>query len=730
MKKIYSLLLSVIFSIGALAQWSSDPAENLKITNLVGDQAIPKIAVCDNGDYYVGFFSAENGNYNVRLHKLDSQGNLLWPVNGILISSHPSMTWLTDWDMTCDNENHAILTWQDIRSGGNNNIVAYRISPSGEFVWGADGIMLSNSSSFDVSPKVTVTAANNAVIAWQSDNVMIRQKLSPAGEKLWGVNGITMSSTNRYSWPQLMPVGEDDVLMKFYEDSGPAWAPTRHILAQRFNSSGQPVWPANAIISNAGNITAWTQILSMQSDENGGFYIVWPDYRISGTIASAWLQHINASGQPQFQANGVKISENDGFNQFYPLVAKPANDPNVYVYWNEVNGDQNIWGIYGQKISPAGSLLWGNFGKEIYPLSSQALLPLITMPAENDVIMIFEHYFNGVETSYKAVRLNSDGEFVWEPNETMISSVQSTKIHPVMSDMKSNQWVFVWEDDRTGDVELFAQNLQPNGEIGPVSGAGILAGTVTIEGNMLDATEIVISAGGLEVNPLADGTYTLDLEPGNYTVTATHPYTADQMVENVVIENGETTTVDFNLTMLRTNIECFVFYSNVGIMPIENATVTVSAYDITYSGTTNFDGFFIAENVPYGFYTGMAYIGNPQYTVYSDTIIDGANNRLDFAFLHVSVNENEAFSSISIAPNPVNDQSSLVLNVSKKGTYNFELLSSEGKMINEKAAIMLDAGMNNIALTELFSLTEMKPGMYLIQISDKHFSRTIRFIVN
>ncbi len=39
------------------------------------------------------------------------------------------MTWLTDWDMTVDHENHAILTWQDIRSGGNNNVVAYRISP-------------------------------------------------------------------------------------------------------------------------------------------------------------------------------------------------------------------------------------------------------------------------------------------------------------------------------------------------------------------------------------------------------------------------------------------------------------------------------------------------------------------------------------------------------------------------------------------------------------------------
>jgi hypothetical protein len=78
----------------------------------------------------------------------------------------------------------------------------------------------------------------------------------------------------------------------------------------------------------------------------------------------------------------------------------------------------------------------------------------------------------------------------------------------------------------------------------------------------------------------------------------------------------------------------------------------------------------------------------------------------------------------------VNDQSNLILNNSIKGTYNLKILNSEGKIINEKAAIVLDAGMNKIALTDLFSMTEMKGGMYLIQISDKHFSRTIRFIVN
>ena len=95
------LLLSGMASV-TLAQWSNNPAINNAICTLPGEDAIPKIATCPNGDTYIGYFASESGNYNVRLQRLDQLGNQLWAANGILISAHPQETWLTDWDMTCD----------------------------------------------------------------------------------------------------------------------------------------------------------------------------------------------------------------------------------------------------------------------------------------------------------------------------------------------------------------------------------------------------------------------------------------------------------------------------------------------------------------------------------------------------------------------------------------------------------------------------------------------------
>ena len=486
MRNLLFIILAMIISAPLSAQWSDDPMQNLQISSLEGEQTIAKIALSPNGDYYIGYFSSEDGNYNVRLQRLDNQGNKLWGENGILVSDHPSMSWLTDWDMTSDHENHAILTWQDIRSGGNNNTVAYRIAPDGTFVWGEDGIMLSNSTAFDVSPKVTVTAVNNAVFAWQSDNAIIMQKISPEGTKLWGEWGITLTSANTYSWPQLLPVGEDEIIMKFFDDSGPAWAPTRHILAQRFDTDGDPVWPSITIVNDEGNIQAWHQILSFENDGNDGFYIAWHDYTMSATQASSWIQHINSDGEAQFQTNGLLLSTRNNFNQFYPSIARPAEDENVYVYWREVNGDQNQFGIYGQKVSPEGARLWGDEGKIIYAVGSQAYFPLFAGPVEDDVVIIYD---NGSQ-HLKASRIDNQGDFVWDPSEASLSNVSSSKSHFAYSGFDGNQWVFAWGDNRDGTADIYAQNLRKDGSIGSEE-PGPVYFSLTLE---------ILGEGSVEVN--------------------------------------------------------------------------------------------------------------------------------------------------------------------------------------------------------------------------------------
>ncbi len=463
-KRVFlTILFCAIFTIALYAEWSSDPAVNTVVCGLPGEDAIPKVVPGPTGDIYVGYFANESGNYNVRLQRYDSAGNALWVNNGILISDHTSMGWLTDWDMTVDHDNYAILTFQDIRNAGNNNIYAYRISPDGIFMWGPDGLELSNSTDFDAAPKVTVTSTGNAVIAWSSEYISRIQKISPAGALLWGSTGIAITGSNRYTWPQPIAVENDNVIVKYFDDTGSTMYPTRYIYAQKYDMNGTAAWFQPCAISTAGGISAWTQDLQIVLDENNGFFIGWHEDRDSNMNSDVYVQHVNSNGVCQFMANGVIVSTNLGNEHFYPYLAYLEDTQMLYAYWNEMDADQNNRGIYGQKIDVAGTRKWEDAGRIIIPLSAINVYPFSVGHTATDVTVF---YTEGTNDDYvKAMALDSDGDFIWTGDIVTMCTVSSSKVHPEASSLTGSQWVVAWEDERSGR-DIYAQNINTNGTLG------------------------------------------------------------------------------------------------------------------------------------------------------------------------------------------------------------------------------------------------------------------------
>ena len=106
MKYFYLVLISFFlagFNITIFSQWSGDPMQNLLISDLTGEQVLPKIALTSDGGCYIVWFDTRTGNYNVYLQRLDASGNKMFDADGLLISDHTSDTWIVDWDMICDN---------------------------------------------------------------------------------------------------------------------------------------------------------------------------------------------------------------------------------------------------------------------------------------------------------------------------------------------------------------------------------------------------------------------------------------------------------------------------------------------------------------------------------------------------------------------------------------------------------------------------------------------------
>ena len=822
-KLLVIIFISALAPLLAFGQWSDDPAVNTQITDLPGEDVIPKVGIGPEGDYFIGYFSHEAGNYNVRLQRLDKEGNQLWTDNGILISDHPSMTWLTDWDMAVDHDNHAILTWQDIRSVGENNVVAYRIGPDGTFAWGADGIMLSDSDNFDVAPVVIITTDNHVVFAWQSEGEIIMQKTSPDGTKQWGDWGITLSGTNALSWPQLLAMDDGQIIMKYYDDGGVPWSPIRLLMAQRFDADGTAVWDEPTLIADDGSIQAWYQIAPMISDGNDGFYIAWHDFRLSGTAASAWVQHVNADGETQFVDNGVLVSDNVGYNQFYPSIAKPENDPNLYVFWREVTGNQNFWGIFGQKVLPDGSIAWGDQGKAIIPVSSQSVLPYDSQPTGEDIMVFYSHGLTAVNSEIRAMRVDKEGNLVWDDEYVAISSANSSKGHLYISPFANGQWVLSWEGDRLGVNNVFAQNIQPDGSLGvveevdelaitevgnildffvnvgtpleeiglpesvvvtlendetitldviwdegtpPYDGdvigsylfegtlvlvdgisnpddlfatvlvlvveiSGSLSGQVEIEGHMADVTEVTITLGEHQTHPDDTGFYQMQLlPPGTYEVTAHHPYTETQVIENVTIEAGSLTeNVDFLLNMLRRDLQLMVVDADGN--SYASVDFFIEGPEGNYSESSGEDEYvYVLPNKPYGFYQGTATLLDGFVVLEAETVVDADNDEMVFLFLEVNNDDVFLTSDILVYPNPANQTSKLYYRSLSSGHVDLQLISVRGEIFFTHKSVKMSSGNNYLDLNRIFQIENLPEGVYLLRLNEDSYSRSVRLIIS
>lgn len=190
----------LIAPLAVHAQWSSDPLRNLGVAVAANDQVTPKMVATSDSGCYISWFDSRSGGYCMYLQRLNAAGVPQWAPNGLLISSHPQMTSLVDYDLAVDQSDNAVVVFSDIRNGGTNDldVFAYKISPAGAFLWGADGVGLSPTVNTDFEPaaKVTATTAGNFVFAWMKSgttDILCLQKLSSSGQKLWGENGITLT---------------------------------------------------------------------------------------------------------------------------------------------------------------------------------------------------------------------------------------------------------------------------------------------------------------------------------------------------------------------------------------------------------------------------------------------------------------------------------------------------------------------------------------------------------
>ena len=468
MKNIWIIL--VFISIISQAQWVNNPAENTIINSSAGAHYVPKVATTPNGNYYFSWYGGFS-NLNMNLAYFDHDGVSIWN-SSMIVSSHSQNSWVDDYTLLADLEGNAIIIFSDTRNG-NKDVVVYKVDSEGNQLWGEDGIVFPIANSDEYQPKAVISSDNHVYVLFStnfsngSTNIIKIHQIAPNGDLIWGENGKTFSGFGA-SWtlPTAIANADGGITFAYFEETGSFPAITRHISAIRINAIGDMLWPSKANITNLGGISAWDN-LKIFGNGNGGVYCAWNDDRYFNNTSEVYAQYINEDGQAQWTENGALMGSEQNGHQLYQIPAGLNNSGEFIVLWNLLNSSQSQGALKYQRVSTNGTLLEGNNGSTIIGMTEQMQNGISACQMGDTTFYLYTFFFPGSTylSTYNMLALNYEGNQIWNnPVELCNSNIDRT--HANMSTFQANQAVVCWSDSDNGSERIMAQNIFVDGNLG------------------------------------------------------------------------------------------------------------------------------------------------------------------------------------------------------------------------------------------------------------------------
>jgi hypothetical protein len=468
--------LSLLLLAGAApapALWSSDPARNLVIADGANDQVQAKIVARADGGCYVSWFDNSTGGYDVRLQRLNADGDEMWPHNGVLVADRGYSS-TTDYGLAIDAAGNALLAFRD-DSTSPERIVAAKISPTGAHLWGTPGIAVSDSTGYLASPRITPTSDGSVVVAWTQDGDTVLQRLESGGAEQWPHGGFVLPHAgDNFALADLHKAEAGRVIVSWVEDTG--FGSDRHLWAQKLDSGASLIWGAGhvQVFDLAGGSLQTANFPPFESDGAGGAVFTW--YTSTPTL-QVRAQHILADGTEVFVHDGVELSTDTSRYRVEPSGAYDPASGDLYAFWVEENQLQSLFGLYGQRLDSTGARQWTASGEELVPLGGNQLSQVRALYAHDGATVAWVQTAHWDDEPIHATRVLANGSFDWSPALVDVKSSNTGTLRMTAALMSDESAVFAWSDTAT-NWDVRGQNLHLDGTLGvpPVFADGFESG--------------------------------------------------------------------------------------------------------------------------------------------------------------------------------------------------------------------------------------------------------------
>jgi hypothetical protein len=334
-------------------------------------------------------------------------------------------------------------------------------------------VPLCTAASTQQSPRSCSDGAGGAIVTWfdyRSGNYDVYvQRVSREGVPLWTANGVAVcTATSTQYNPSICADGAGGAVI--------AWQDSRSgnfdIYVQRVNASGAPQWTANGVALCTA--TESQQGPEICPDGTGGAIVAWRDLR-TGLDNDIYVRRVNSSGTPQWTANGVALCT-AAETQLGAQIASDGAGGAIVTWTDYRSGDANI---YARRVSSAGAAQWAANGVALCDAALNQVNPVVAADGAGGAVVTWGDYRSGTNYDLYAQRVSASGSVLWIPNGEAVCTAADAQDYPDIEADGTGGFLVAWYDHRNGtDYNLYAQRLNPDGSaLWTANGASVCTAT-------------------------------------------------------------------------------------------------------------------------------------------------------------------------------------------------------------------------------------------------------------
>ena len=164
-------------------QWA---AEGVDLSAATGNQYAPQLISDDAGGAIVTWQDSRAGNIDVFAQRVNASGAVHWTADGVAICAATGTQQTPQ--LISDGSGGAMVVWQDSR-GANTDVYAQRVNASGVVQWAADGVGVCTASGTQYASQLISDGSGGTIVTWDDSrgggsNDIYAQRIDGAGHSV------------------------------------------------------------------------------------------------------------------------------------------------------------------------------------------------------------------------------------------------------------------------------------------------------------------------------------------------------------------------------------------------------------------------------------------------------------------------------------------------------------------------------------------------------------------